>query len=158
MKVVGNLPVEGEEEINLGRSRLHSDLPRTFARNVWAAKSFAAAGVSGDNSKKLQVDHASDWKKAGIEVRGRGGRWDQKAKGIYRMLKILQPGVGTVKCGLIWGSAEDVEGVEDCLSCCGHLAHNSLELRKEWRRVKSQTPSPSSSLLFVDVDNAVGMI
>ena len=31
----------------------------TFVRNVWAAKTFAGGGASGDSSRTLQVDHAS---------------------------------------------------------------------------------------------------
>ena len=38
---------------------------RTFARNVCAAKSFAAAGASGDSKSTLHVAQASDWQGVG---------------------------------------------------------------------------------------------
>lgn len=69
----------------------------------------------------MQVAHASDWKNARIEVRGRGGKWDQKAKGIYRMLEVLKPGVGAFKLIFVWCSAEDVESIEHGLRCSRHV-------------------------------------
>lgn len=79
MKVIGNL---AHQDQSLAPHTLNRSRKLTLARKVCAANSLAAKGVSGDMSKMLQVDHASDWNNArGIRCqRPPSAGWDQKAK------------------------------------------------------------------------------
>ena len=52
----------------------------TFARNVCAAKSFAAGGTSGDCRMMLQVVQASDYEEGGHDESETGGMSSQTRK------------------------------------------------------------------------------
>lgn len=89
----------------------------TFARNVCAAKSFAAGGTSGDRRSTLHVDHASRWVRPNGQSDVEPGR-PQEARGIYGMLEILEPGISLIEGSLVRCTAEDIEGGENSLNCC----------------------------------------
>ena len=67
----------------------------------------------------MQVTHASGY---GEDEHGKLEAADvgPYAKGIYGVLKILEPCVGGVQGGLIRSTAEDLEGRQDCLYIVGH--------------------------------------
>lgn len=96
----------------------------TFARNVCAAKSFAAGGTSGDSSSTLHVAHASRWGRPNGQSDVEPGR-PQEARGIYGMLEILEPGIGLIESDFVWCTAEDIEGRENSLNRC-HDRRSSL--------------------------------
>lgn len=87
----------------------------TFARNVCAAKSFAAGGTSGERSSTLQVDHASRCRRPNGQSDVEPGR-PQEARGIYGMLEILEPGISLIEGSLVRCTAEDIEGRENSLN------------------------------------------
>jgi hypothetical protein len=83
----------------------------TFVRNVCAANTRAAGGVSGDAKRTLHVAQASGWKSGPNAMASQmSSGAGLAAKEIYGVLELLQPRVRVLDRRLIWCLAEDLQG------------------------------------------------